>query len=132
MAKATATQAKQDQADQAEPAKPAVEAHDAELPKAAETAAQAGGQQIDLLLETDMEVSVCLGKAELQVRDLLQAGPGSVIKLDRKAGEPVDLYLRGVRFATGSLVVIGEQLGVRVREILPAASAHCQAEEPDG
>ena len=70
-----------------------------------------------------MSVSVCLGHAEVEVRQLLQSGPGSVLQLDKKAGEPVDLYLRGIRFATGNLVVVGEQLGVRIREILPSASA---------
>ncbi len=59
-----------------------------------------------------------LGEAEIQIRELLQMGPGSVLKLDRQTGEPVDLYMRGTRFATGYLVVVGEQLGVRVKEIL--------------
>lgn len=67
-----------------------------------------------------MPVLAQLGQVEIAVRDLLQMGPGSVIQLDKKAGEPVDLYLRGVQFATGTLVVVGDQLGVRIKEILSA------------
>ena len=58
-------------------------------------------------------------------RELLEMGPGSVLKLDRQVGEPIDLFLRGVRFATGHLVVVGDHLGVRIKEIL----ATCQDAE---
>ena len=58
------------------------------------------------------------GTADVPVRDLLQLGPGSVLKLNRRKGDPVDIYLRGVKFATGNLVVVGDQLGVRIKEVL--------------
>jgi flagellar motor switch protein FliN/FliY len=64
----------------------------------------------------------------MAARDLLQLGPGAVVTLDRQVGEPVDLILNGVRFATGHLVVVGDQLGIRIKDILaspapPAAPA---------
>jgi len=97
----------------------AVEVQQPELPEAADRGTRAGGGQIDILLDTSMTVSVCLGETDILVRDLLQMGPGSVVKLNRLIGQPLDLYLRGIKFATGQLVVVGEQLGVRIKEILP-------------
>ncbi len=97
---------------------PAVDIHAADLPAADEQVVDATGQ-IDMLLDMTVSVTATLGQTEISVRDLLRYGPGTVLKLDRLAGEPVDLYLRGVKFAVGDLVVVGEQLGVRIREVLP-------------
>ena len=107
----------------------ATEVGEAQLPEASDSGQKSGAGQIDILLDTTMAVSVCLGEAQVQIRNLLQYGPGSVLQLDRKVGEPVDLYLRGIRFATGSLVVVGEQLGARVKEILATPSPEDPAEE---
>jgi len=96
------------------------EVQEAELPEARDACQGPGGGQIDILLDSPMSVSACLGSARPAVRELLDMGPGSVLKLDRKVGEPIDLYLRGVRFATGHLVVVGDHLGVRIKEILQA------------
>ena len=100
-----------------------VDVHQVELPQAEAAVHRTAGGQIDLLLDTTLSVSVCLGEAEIQVRDLLQMGPGSVLKLDRQVGQPLDLFVRGVRFATGQLVVVGDRLAIRIKEILPPASA---------
>jgi len=67
-----------------------------------------------------MPVSVRLGQVEIEVRNLLELGPGSVLKLDRRVGEPVDLLLRGICFATGNLVVVGDHLGVKIKEVMPS------------
>ncbi|MCL2700604.1 MAG: FliM/FliN family flagellar motor C-terminal domain-containing protein [Phycisphaerae bacterium] len=82
------------------------------------TAAGGGGGQIDILLETAMPVAVRVGEIDVPVKQLLQWTPGMVISLNKTLGEPVDLYLRGVRFATGHLVVVNNQIGVRIKEIL--------------
>ena len=95
-----------------------VEVRDAELPEVAEQRVQGAPGQIDILLDTTVEVSVGLGGTALPIRELLQMGPGSVVKLDRAVGEPVELYLRGVEFARGRLVVVGDRLGVRITEVL--------------
>lgn len=99
----------------------AVEVREAELPEAAEGRVNAAGGQLDILLDTTMEISVRLGQMKMTARELIQLGAGSVVTLDKAAGEPVELLLRGIRFATGRLVVVGDRLGVRVEEILPAA-----------
>ena len=88
-----------------------------ELPPAV-PAASAGDGPIDILLETAMPVSVRVGEIDVPVKQLLQWTPGAVIPLNKALGEPVDLYLRGVRFATGYLVVVNNQVGVRIKEIL--------------
>ncbi len=98
----------------------ATEASQVELPEAADGGG-AGSGQIDLLLDMDMTVDAILGSCRLEVRRLLQLAPGSVVKLDKGVGDGVELTLRGVKFATGQLVVVGDQLGVRIGQIVPPA-----------
>jgi len=95
-----------------------VDVQEAQLPEAVDQSSGAENGQIDILLETLMPVQVQLAQTNLRVQELLQLSPGSVLKLDKRAGEPVDLFLRGVRFATGQLVVIEDRLGVRLNKIL--------------
>lgn len=97
----------------------AIEVGSPELPEAVSRPGKAAGGQIDILLDSTMSVSACLGEAEIQVKELLQMGPGYVVRLDRQVGGTIDLYLRGIKFATATLVVVGDQLGVRIKEILP-------------
>lgn len=104
-------------------AEPSVDVRPARLPEAPAQTVPAEGGQMDILLNTTMPVTAGLGQVSIQVRHLLQLGAGSVVKLDRRVGEPIDLFLRGVKFATGQLVVVGEHLGVRIKEILPAGVA---------
>ena len=124
MAEATASKTKEKE-DQTEEG-PKVEVNEPELSEAIDSGDMSGGGQIDILLDTMVAVSARLGEAELEVRDLLQVGPGSVVQLNKKVGEPVDLYIRNVKFATGSLVVVGEQLGIRIKEIIPSAAQAAQ------
>ena len=112
-----------EEATEAQAAQPGanVEVSEAELPQAAERNVRGGGGQIDILLDASVSVAVHLGQTDVLVRDLLQMGAGSVVKLDKRVGEPVDLFLRGVKFAAGRMVVVGDQLAVRVEEILSSA-----------
>jgi len=111
------------EAEQAVQGESTVEVQEVDLQKVAGEQATGQSAQIDVLMETSMPVSAQLGQVEMEVREILQLGPGSVLKLDKQVGEPVDLYLRGVRFAVGDLVVIGEQLGVRIRRVLTSDAA---------
>lgn len=113
----------------AEAAEPGPQVQEADLPEVEDARQAPGGGQIDILLDSPMSVTVCLGQARPAVRDLLEMGPGSVLKLDRQVGEPIDLFLRGVRFATGHLVVVDDHLGVRIKEILATGQ---DAEDADG
>jgi len=95
-----------------------IEVNEAELPEAQPGTSGEGSGQLDILLDTTMTVSAVLGETTMPVSELLQLGNGSVVALDRQLGQPVDLYLRGIRFATGQVVVIDDKMGIRIKEVL--------------
>lgn len=81
-----------------------------------------GGSDVTLDLIMDVSVSVALevGRAQVTVRELLQMTQGSIIELDRLAGEPLDVFVNGVRVARGEVVVVNERFGVRLTEVVSA------------
>ncbi|MEV5001607.1 flagellar motor switch protein FliN [Nocardioides sp. LML1-1-1.1] len=78
---------------------------------------------LELLHGVDMEVTVELGRTRMTVRDLLALTPGAVLELDRAAGSPADLLVNGRLVARGEVVVVDEDFGLRVTEILDAAAS---------
>jgi len=94
------------------------EAAPADFPSLQGGAGQGGGAGIDLLLEVPMVVTVELGRAERQIRDVLGLQPGSIVELDRLAGEPVDLMVNGHLIAHAEVVVVDENFGVRITDIV--------------
>lgn len=88
----------------------------AELPST--PAASGDPAALSLLYELTLPVAIELGRTRMSVQDLLALGRGSVIQLDRLAGEPVDVFVGDRRFAEGEVVVVGEQFGVRITRIL--------------
>jgi len=78
---------------------------------------------IEMLHGVDMEVTVELGRTRMTVRDLLALAPGAVLELDRAAGSPADLLVNGRLIARGEVVVVDEDFGLRVTEIIDAAAA---------
>ena len=81
----------------------------------------AGSSNLDLLLDIVRQVNVELGRSSMAVREILALGPGSVVELDRMAGEPVDVSINGTLVARGEVVVVDEKFGVRVTEIVTPA-----------
>jgi flagellar motor switch protein FliN/FliY len=81
----------------------------------------AAGQGLDLLMDVPLRVTVELGRTRMQIRDVLELGKGSVVELDKLAGEPVDLLVNGKLIARGEVVVIDENFGVRVTDIVSPA-----------
>jgi flagellar motor switch protein FliN/FliY len=75
-------------------------------------------ESVDFVLDVPMTVEAVLGMTDLTVREVLEVGPGSVIELDRAYGEPVDLFLNGRLVARGDVVIIGDNFGVKITEIL--------------
>lgn len=73
---------------------------------------------LDLILNVEVQATVELGRANMQVKDVLELGPGSVVELEKLAGEPVDVLVNNRPFARGEVVVIDECFGVRVTEIV--------------
>ncbi len=79
----------------------------------------AGGEvPISLLLDLTLPVSIELGRTSMTVQEVLRLGRGSVVQLDRLAGEPIDIFVGDRRFAEGEVVVLGEHFGVRITRIL--------------
>jgi flagellar motor switch protein FliN/FliY len=73
---------------------------------------------LDLVLDVPVSLSVEIGRATMTVRETLGIGPGSLITLNKLAGEPVDLLVNGKRIARGEVVAIDEQFGLRVTEVV--------------
>jgi flagellar motor switch protein FliN/FliY len=73
---------------------------------------------LDLLHDVEMEVTAELGRTRMSVRELLALTPGTVVELDRAAGGPADLLVNGRLIARGEVVVIDENFGIRVTEII--------------
>jgi flagellar motor switch protein FliN/FliY len=74
--------------------------------------------QIELLLDVPLAITVELGQATVTIRELLELGQGSILPLDRRAGEPVDVLVNGQRLARGEVVVIDEDFGIRVTDVV--------------
>ena len=88
-----------------------------------------GGSEVPIamLLDLTLPVSIELGRTSMMVQELLRLGRGSVIQLDRLAGEPIDIFVGERRFAEGEVVVLGEHFGVRITRILATPSAAAPA-----
>lgn len=80
----------------------------------ADTTAPAPNENINMLLDVEMDVSIELGKTELSIKRILDLSPGSIIELDRMAGEPVDLMVNNKVVAKGEVVVVDENFGIRI------------------
>jgi flagellar motor switch protein FliN/FliY len=71
-------------------------------------------ENIDMLLDIELDVTIELGKANLSIKRILEMGPGSIIELDKMAGEPVDLLVNNKVVAKGEVVVVDENFGIRI------------------
>lgn len=75
---------------------------------------------VDLIMDVRLNVAVELGRSTLPVREILALGPGKVVELDKHAGEPVEVVINNKTVARGEVVVIDENFGVRITEIVGA------------
>lgn len=73
---------------------------------------------IALLMDVSLEVTIELGRTVMSVKEILSLGVGSVIELDRMSGDPVDILINGKLIAKGEVVVIEDNLGVRITSIV--------------
>jgi flagellar motor switch protein FliN/FliY len=73
---------------------------------------------IDLILDIPLDVSVELGRVKMLVNDLLQLGQGSIIELNKAVSEPLEIYISNKLVARGEVVVMEEQFGIRVTDII--------------
>ncbi len=93
-------------------------ANPVELPDLPAGAGLGPSGDLELLADVELTVSVELGRVRIPLRDLLRLQEGSVVELDRLAGAPVDVLANGTPVARGDVVVVGDELGVRVNELL--------------
>jgi flagellar motor switch protein FliN/FliY len=77
-----------------------------------------GSSKIDMILDVTLPVAVELGRARMQIQDILKLAPGSVIALDKSAGDPVELFINDRAIAKGEVVIIDENFGVRLTSIV--------------
>lgn len=75
-------------------------------------------KNIGIIMDVPLQVTVELGRTNKLIRDILEFGPGSIIELDKLAGEPVDILVNGKVIAKGEVVVIDESFGVRITDII--------------
>ncbi len=93
----------------------------AEFPVLGGGAAPGQGRDLSVLADVAMSVTVELGRARMKVRDLLSLTTGSVVELDRAAGAAVDVLVNGTVVARGDVVVIDDELGVRITDVVDRA-----------
>ena len=75
-------------------------------------------RRLDMLLDVPLEVNVELGRTRMTIQDLLQLGPGSVVELDKVAGEALDILVNGRLVARGEAVVVNDKFGIRLLDIV--------------
>ncbi len=79
------------------------------------------GRGLDLLLDIPLQVSVEVGRSKILVRDLLQLQEGSLVELDKLAGEPLELYVNSRLIARGEAVVVNDKFGLRLTDVVSPA-----------
>ncbi len=89
-----------------------------QFPQLHETGLEQDKGNLGLLMDVSMEMTVELGRTRRMVRDILSMGEGTIIELDKVAGEPIDILVNGKTVARGEVVIIDENFGVRVTEII--------------
>ena len=76
---------------------------------------------LDVILDVSVTLSLEVGRARVPIRSLLQLNQGSVVELERAAGEPLDVYANGTLIAHGEVVVVNEKFGIRLTDVVSPA-----------
>lgn len=85
---------------------------------AAVAASATGDVNLDVILDVPVTLSMEVGRARVPIRNLLQLNQGSVVELERVAGEPLDVFANGTLIAHGEVVVVNERFGVRLTDVV--------------
>ena len=91
---------------------------DNEIPQEDASTDKVGVDNLRLLENIEVNLTVEVGSTEIPIRDLLRLNEGSVVELDRLAGEPLDILVNGMIIAKGEVVMVGERFGIRFSEIV--------------
>lgn len=76
------------------------------------------GRTLEFILDVALQVTVEVGRTRMTIQDLLQLGQGSVIELEKLAGEPLDIFINGKAVARGEAVIVNDKFGVRLTDII--------------
>ena len=82
---------------------------------------EAGDVKLDVILDIPVTVGMEIGRTQLSIRNLLQLNQGSIVELDRLAGEPMDVLVNGTLVAHGEVVVVNEKFGIRLTDVVSPA-----------
>lgn len=87
------------------------------------SASSSGGDDVnlDVILDIPVTIAMEIGNTKINIRNLLQLNQGSVVELDRMAGEPLDVMVNGTLIAHGEVVVVNEKFGIRLTDIISPA-----------
>lgn len=96
----------------------AVEAGPAQFAEVGPDTTTGEEENLDVLLDIQLPITVTMGKTEIPFRRLLQLRPGSVLNLEKRIGQPAEISVQDVTFATGDIVVVDDCFAIRIREIL--------------
>ena len=77
-----------------------------------------GEVNLDVILDVPVTLSMEVGRTRIPIRNLLQLNQGSVVELDRAAGEPLDVFVNGTLVAHGEVVVVNEKFGIRLTDVI--------------
>jgi flagellar motor switch protein FliN/FliY len=99
-------------------AKPAASRAPLDELRPAKGGATTGAPDLDVILDIPVRISMEVGNTEITIRNLLQLNQGSVIELDRLAGEPLDVLVNGTLIAHGEVVVVNEKFGIRMTDVI--------------
>ena len=111
MADAWAAALGEQQASEAKPAE--LEEFDADAPISAEER-----RKLDAILDIPVTIAMEVGRSQISIRNLLQLNQGSVVELDRVAGEPLDVLVNGTLIAHGEVVVVNDKFGIRLTDVI--------------
>jgi flagellar motor switch protein FliN/FliY len=84
-------------------------------------ASVSGDLNLDVILDVPVQLSLEVGRTRIPIRNLLQLTAGSVVELERAAGEPLDVYVNGTLIAQGEVVVVNDRFGVRLTDVVSPA-----------
>ncbi len=79
-----------------------------------------GDDNLEMILDIPVTISMEIGRTKISIRNLLQLNQGSVVELDRLAGEPMDVLVNGTLIAHGEVVVVNEKFGIRLTDVVSA------------
>jgi flagellar motor switch protein FliN len=84
-------------------------------------------EALDLVMDIPVEITVELGSAEMSLREVMQLAPGSVVELNKKADEPVNLYVNRKLVAKGEIVLVANNLGIKITHVTGAVEDEAKA-----